>query len=127
MSRMLSSGLSPSREPAGACGARGLVNCRSPGLSTGGASFELVAERARNGGNSHRLFAMPGGAEARRDFAAFVTSREHDRHSALHQLVGDIEHKCAFDLDVEQRYVKLRLPVQELEGICDRAGRPDDF
>src|SRR5688572_3206201 len=122
MSRMLSSGLSPSREPAGACGARGLVNCSSPGLSTGGASFELVAERAGDGGDSYRLFTMPGGAEARRDFAALVTGREDDRHRTLHQLVRDIEHKCAFDLDVEQRYVKLRLPVQKLEGICDRAG-----
>src|SRR5688572_32737819 len=127
MSRLWSSGLSPSREPAGACGARAVVNCRSPELSTVRVSLQLVAERAGDGGDSDRLFAMPGGAEAHRYFAAFVAGGEDDRHRPLHQLVRYVENEGTFNLDVEQSNVDLRLPIQQLEGIRDRAGRPDDF
>src|SRR5688572_23458657 len=126
MSRLWSSGLSPSREPAGACGARGVVNCRSPGLSTGCAPLQLVAERTGDGGDADRLFAMPGGAEAHRYFAAFVAGREDDWHRTLHQLVRHVENEGPFDLDVEQSDVDLRPAVQQLEGIRDRAGRPND-
>src|SRR4051794_21964822 len=65
--------------------------------------------------------------EARGNFAALVAGREYDRHVALHQLVGDVEDERAFDFDVEQRDVELRLAAQQLESACDAASGPDDL